>query len=178
MTGTETAGRTTKSSFQPPGGIAHGLAPDVPGHHVVVEPPALPYDCRVRNVSPTRSKLKPRWDVHSRALRIGLVASVKPSHPYLKNDPAQPLDFHHLRISPWLWFRWLETAQFTAMAVNPQPTGATSRPLSGATSWEDTRCSRSGSLIGSVPFWEGRCDRRRCSTSRTQRAVLRRYCCW
>ena len=37
-------------------------------------------------------------------MKIGLVASVKLSHPYLKNDPAPPLDFHHLRISPWLWF--------------------------------------------------------------------------
>ena len=37
-------------------------------------------------------------------MKIGLVAPVKPSHPYLKDDPAQPLDLHHLRISPWLWF--------------------------------------------------------------------------
>ena len=37
-------------------------------------------------------------------MKIGLVAPVKPSHPYLKDDPAPPLDLHHLRISPWLWF--------------------------------------------------------------------------
>ncbi len=37
-------------------------------------------------------------------MKIGLVAPVKPSHPYLKNDLAQPLDLLHLRISPWLGF--------------------------------------------------------------------------
>ena len=41
-------------------------------------------------------------------MKIGLVASVKPSHPYLENDPAPLFDLHYLRISPWLWFRkWL-----------------------------------------------------------------------
>ena len=38
-------------------------------------------------------------------MKIGLVAPVKHSQPYLKNDPAPLLDLHHLRISPWLWFR-------------------------------------------------------------------------
>ena len=38
------------------------------------------------------------------AMKIGLVASVKPSHPYLENDPAPLFDLHYLRISPWLWF--------------------------------------------------------------------------
>ena len=38
-------------------------------------------------------------------MKIGLVAPVKPSHPYLENDPAPLLDLHYLRISPWLWFR-------------------------------------------------------------------------
>ena len=38
-------------------------------------------------------------------MKIGLVASVKPSHPYLENDPAPLFDLHYLRISPWLWFR-------------------------------------------------------------------------
>ena len=37
-------------------------------------------------------------------MKIGLVAPVKPSHPYLENDPAPLLDLHYLRISPWLWF--------------------------------------------------------------------------
>ena len=40
-------------------------------------------------------------------MKIGLVAPVKPSHPYLENDPAPLLDLHYLRISPWLWFREL-----------------------------------------------------------------------
>ena len=38
-------------------------------------------------------------------MKIGLVASVKPSHPYLENDPVPLFDLHYLRISPWLWFR-------------------------------------------------------------------------
>ena len=38
------------------------------------------------------------------ALRIGLVAPVKPFHPYLVDDLAPLLDLHYLRISPWLWF--------------------------------------------------------------------------
>ena len=36
---------------------------------------------------------------------ISWVARVNPSHPYLENDPAPSFDPHHLRISPWLWFR-------------------------------------------------------------------------
>ena len=39
------------------------------------------------------------------AMKIGLVTPVKPSHPYLENDPAPLFDLHCLRISPWLWFR-------------------------------------------------------------------------
>ena len=38
-------------------------------------------------------------------MKIGWVAPVKPSHPYLENDPAPLFDLHYLRISPWLWFR-------------------------------------------------------------------------
>ena len=38
-------------------------------------------------------------------MKIGLVAPVKPSHPYLENDPGPLFDLHYLRISPWLWFR-------------------------------------------------------------------------
>ena len=37
-------------------------------------------------------------------MKIGLVPPVKPSHPYLGDDPAPLLDLHYLRISPWLWF--------------------------------------------------------------------------
>ena len=51
------------------------------------------------------TKLKPKWDVHSRGEKIGLVLPVKPSNPRLENDPAGPLAPHHLRISPWPWFR-------------------------------------------------------------------------
>ena len=29
-------------------------------------------------------------------MKIGLVASVKPSHPYLENDPAPLFDLHYL----------------------------------------------------------------------------------
>ena len=39
-------------------------------------------------------------------MKIGLVASVKPSHPYLENDPVPLFDLHYLRTSPWLWFRF------------------------------------------------------------------------
>ena len=38
------------------------------------------------------------------AMKIGLVAPVKPSHTYLENGPAPLFDLHYLRISPWLWF--------------------------------------------------------------------------
>ena len=37
-------------------------------------------------------------------MKIGWVALVKPSHPYLENGPAPLVDLHYLRISPWLWF--------------------------------------------------------------------------
>ena len=37
-------------------------------------------------------------------MKIGLVAPVKPSHPYLEDDPAPLLDLHYLRISPWFRF--------------------------------------------------------------------------
>ena len=39
------------------------------------------------------------------AMMISWVKPVNPSHPYLENDPAPSFDPHHLRISPWLWFR-------------------------------------------------------------------------
>ena len=39
------------------------------------------------------------------AMKIGWVAPVKPSHPYLENGPAPLFDLHYLRISPWLWFK-------------------------------------------------------------------------
>ena len=38
------------------------------------------------------------------ALKIGLVAPVKPFHPYSVDDLAPLLDLHYLRIPPWLWF--------------------------------------------------------------------------
>ena len=38
-------------------------------------------------------------------MKIGLVAPVKPSRPYLENAQAPLLDLHYLRVSPWLWFR-------------------------------------------------------------------------
>ena len=51
------------------------------------------------------SKLKPRWDVHSRGDENWLgCASEALSHPYLENGPAPLFDLHYLRISPWLWF--------------------------------------------------------------------------
>ena len=48
------------------------------------------------------------------ALKIGLVAPVKPFHPYLVDDLAPRLDVHYLRIPRWLWFRVIPLA---AMAV-------------------------------------------------------------
>ena len=36
---------------------------------------------------------------------MGWVALVNPFHPPLENDLAPSFDPHHLRISPWLWFR-------------------------------------------------------------------------
>ena len=47
------------------------------------------------------------------AMMISWVARVNPSHPYLENDPAPPFDPHHLRISPWLWFRTSEGSAAT-----------------------------------------------------------------
>ncbi len=44
------------------------------------------------------------------ALKIGLVAPMKPFHPYLVDDLAPLLDLHYLRISPWLWFRSASTS--------------------------------------------------------------------
>ena len=37
-------------------------------------------------------------------MKIGLVAPVKPSHPYLKDGPASLLNLHYLHIPPWLRF--------------------------------------------------------------------------
>ena len=54
-------------------------------------------------------------------MKIGLVAPVKHSQPYLKNDPAPLLDLHHLRISPWLWFRFMNchrVAGFPSWSIN------------------------------------------------------------
>ena len=45
-------------------------------------------------------------------MKIGLVAPVKPSHPYLENDPAPLFDLHYLHIPPWLWF-----SRYTALPV-------------------------------------------------------------
>ena len=42
-------------------------------------------------------------------MKIGLVALVKPSHPYLENGPAPLFDLHYLRISPWLWFSFMRS---------------------------------------------------------------------
>ena len=39
------------------------------------------------------------------AMIISWVAPVNPCGPYLENAPAPSYDPHHLRISPWLWFR-------------------------------------------------------------------------
>ena len=47
-------------SFQPQGDVTRGLAPGVPGHHGVVEPPARPHDRRVRDVSPG-NPTQSRW---------------------------------------------------------------------------------------------------------------------
>ena len=66
----------------------------------------------------TDPKLKPRWDVHSRGEKIGLVLPVKPSNPRLENDPAGPLPLHHLRISPWPWFRCSATSTSMKIAAS------------------------------------------------------------
>ena len=52
-------------------------------------------------------------------MKIGLVASVKPSHPYLENDPAPLFDLHYLRISPWLWFRSLAGKPLAGFRATP-----------------------------------------------------------
>ena len=44
-------------------------------------------------------------------MKIGLVAPVKPSHPYLENDPAPLFDLHYRRLAPWLWFRASDNAR-------------------------------------------------------------------
>ena len=40
-------------------------------------------------------------------MKIGLVAPVKTSHPYLEDERAPLLNLPYLRISPWLWFSYL-----------------------------------------------------------------------
>ena len=54
---------------------------------------------------------------------ISWVALVNPSHPYLENAPAPSFDPHHLRISPWLWFRNNEREKFphSDKGMNQQP---------------------------------------------------------
>ena len=52
------------------------------------------------------------------ALKIGLVAPVKPFHPYSVDDLAPLLDLHYLRIPPWLWFRFHGKLLSTQAAVN------------------------------------------------------------
>ena len=54
-------------------------------------------------------------------MKIGLVASVKSSHPYLENDPAPLFDLHYLRISPWLWFSclWSKRSKEPVPATRP-----------------------------------------------------------
>ena len=39
-------------------------------------------------------------------MMISWVATVNPSHPYFENAPARSFDSHHMRIPPWLQFRW------------------------------------------------------------------------
>ena len=62
--------------------------------------------------------------------------------------------------------------------LNDRPTGATSRPPSGGTSWAATRCSRSGSPTASATSSAARSRPRKCCTSPTPRAASRRCCGW
>ena len=57
-------------------------------------------------------------------MKIGWVAPVKPSHPYLENDPAPLFDLHYLRISPWLWFRLMIISSFTGRSCLRKVSGA------------------------------------------------------
>ena len=87
-------------------------------------------------------------------MKIGLVAPVKPSHPYLVDDPAPLLDLHYLRISPWLWFR----------PASAGPGCARSAPFSGPPSGRRRRRSRhpghSRWPSGPEPRPDGSCPRR------------------
>ena len=57
-------------------------------------------------------------------MKIGWVAPVKPSHPYLENGPAPLFDLHYLRISPWLWF--------SGERIRPASTPRGGRPNTGS----------------------------------------------
>ena len=83
------------------------------------------------------------------AMKIGLVASVKPSHPYLENDPVPLFDLHYLRISPWLWFRW------HIMIDQNLPAGWITTTLGDAFQWRSggtPRKTNSGYYGGEIPW--------------------------
>ena len=63
-------------------------------------------------------------------MKIGWVALVKPSHPYLENGPAPLVDLHYLRISPWLWFRPKNATCKTGSQLPGNCGAATLPPLS------------------------------------------------
>ena len=85
---------------------------------------------------------------------------MNPSHPYLENEPAPSFDPHHLRISPWLWFR--STARWIAEGIAKAglQAAATGTGIKGAASHSLRHsCARhwlqSGLNVNAVSAWLG-----------------------
>ena len=75
-------------------------------------------------------------------MKIGLVAPVKPSHPYLENDPAPLFDLHYRRPAPWLWFR----ASDNAKAGNAKA-GGTDNVFPPMQGWSGSGCDLSSGKL-------------------------------
>ena len=77
-------------------------------------------------------------------IKIGLVLPLEPSNPCLENDSAVPFALHHLRISPWLWFRILSVRARIVRRIclgvrqKPYPTQEPGRLQSLPTQWNMT----------------------------------------
>ena len=75
-------------------------------------------------------------------MKIGLVAPVKPSHPYLENDPAPLFDLHDRRLAPWLWFRASDNAK----------AGGTDNVFPPMQGWSGSGCDLSSGKLAQVDW--------------------------
>ena len=108
--------RAAQGAGRPPGaqhiGVVNAVAPSQRGsdqrQHLVPSVRPSRRSAEVKVIDRCRAYLPTKFGqggMYIRgAMKIGLVPPVKPSHPYLGDDPAPLLDLHYLRISPWLWF--------------------------------------------------------------------------